>query len=105
MAEQANASSPRYVAIGLASLRVAGIATAVSVAAGGESYSTATSGELWAILVLSVDAFLAASAMSAAAGAALRGAEALGLATVPAAMSGISDVPLCHVCRVCVLYF
>ena len=32
-------------------------APVVSVAAGGKSNSTATGGELWAILVLSVDAF------------------------------------------------
>ncbi len=80
-------------------------APAVLVAAGGESNSTATGGELWAILVLSVDAFSAALAMSANAGAALDGAEALGLAAIPAGMSGISDVPLCHVCRVYVLFF
>ena len=35
-------------------------APAVSVAAGGESYFTATCGELWAIPILSVDDFSAA---------------------------------------------
>ncbi len=85
--EHAVATSPGYVASGLASLRVlAAVAPAVSVAAGGESYSTATDGELWAIPVLSVDAFSAAFAMSADAGAALGGAEALGLAAVPATL-------------------
>ncbi len=64
VAEQTVASSPGYFANGLASLRVASIAPAVSVAAGGKSYSTATSRELWAIHVLSVDAFSAASRMS-----------------------------------------
>ena len=80
-------------------------APAVSVAAGGESYSTATDGELWVIPILFVDAFSAASAMSSNAGAALGGAESLGLAAVAATMSGISNVPLCHVYRVCVLLF
>ena len=56
------------------------------VSAGGESHSTAIGGELWAIHVLSVDAFSTASAMSADAGAALGGAEALGLVAMPAAM-------------------
>ena len=80
-------------------------APAVSIAASGESYSTATGEKLWAISILYVDAFSAFSAMSADAGAAIGGAEALGLAGVPAAMSGIFYVPLCHVCRVCVLFF
>ena len=80
-------------------------APVVSVVACGESNSTATCRELWAIHVLSVDAFSAASAMSTNAGAALGGAEALGLVAMPAAMSGISDVPLCRVCRVCVIFF
>ena len=78
----------------------------VSVAADGESNSTATCGELWAVLVLSVDAFSAASiTMSTDAGAVLGGAKALGLVAMPAAVSGISGVPLCHVCPVCVLFF
>jgi hypothetical protein len=46
-------------------------APVVSVAAGDESNSTATDGELWAIPVFSVDAFSAASAMSADEGAVL----------------------------------
>ena len=77
-------------------------APAVSVAASGESYSTATGGELWAIPFLAVSA---ASAMSADTGAALGRTEALGLAGAMAAVSGISIVLLCHVCRVCVLFF
>ena len=105
VAEQAVAASSGYAANGLASLRVAAVAPAVSVAADGESYSTATCGELLAIHVLSNDAFSAASTISAEAEAALGEAESLGLVAVPAAMSGFSDVPLCHVCRACVLFF
>ena len=80
-------------------------APVVLVAAGGESNSTAAGGELWAIPVLFVDAFSAASTMSADAGPVLGGAEALGLVAMPAAMLGIYGVPLCHVCHVCVLFF
>jgi len=80
-------------------------APVVSVAAGSESNSTATGGELWAISVFSVDAFSAASSMSADAGAVLCGAEALGLVAMPAAVSCISGVALCHVCHVCVPLF
>ena len=58
-----------------------------------------------AIHVLSVDAFSAASAMYVDAGAALGEAKSLGLVAMPTTMSGISDVPLCHVCNVCVLFF
>ncbi len=78
---------------------------AVSVAAGGESYSTATCGDLWAILDLTNGAFSAASTMSADVEAAFGGAEALGLVAVPAPMSVFFNVPLCHVCHACVLFF
>ena len=43
--------------------------------------------------------------MSADAEAALGGAQALSLLAVPASISSFSDVPLCHVCRACVLFF
>jgi len=60
--EQAIAASSGYTASGLASLRVAAVALAVSVAVGGESYSPTTCGGLWAILVLTNVAFSNASA-------------------------------------------
>ena len=98
VAEPAVATSSGYATSGLASLRVATDAPAVSVAAGGESYSPATCGELWAVSVLTNADFSAASAMSADAEPALGGAEALGLVAVPTTMSDFSDVPLCRVC-------
>ena len=79
VAYQAVAASPGYVANVLASLRVAADAPSVSVAAGGDSYSTDTSGELWAILVLFVDDFSVTSAMSADAGACVRWGRSVGL--------------------------
>ena len=69
-------------------------APVVSVVTGGESNSTATGGELWAILVLSVDAFSAASSMSAYVGAVLGGAITLGLVAMPVGVLGISGVSL-----------
>ena len=101
--EKAVAPSSMYVANGFASLRVAAIAPAVLVAAGGETYSPATCGELWATLVFVNVAFIGASAMSAVADAAVGGAEALVLVVVPTYVSGFSDMPLCHLCCACVL--
>ena len=86
-AEHAVATLSGYAAIGLAALRVVAIASAVSVAAGGESCSPATCGEFWAFYVLTNVVFSAASLMSADAGAALGEAEALGLVVVPITMS------------------
>ena len=52
---------------------MAAVAPVVLVAAGGESWSTVTGGDLWVSLILSVDAFLAVSAMSSDAVAGVRG--------------------------------
>ena len=82
--EQAVATSSGYAASGLASLRVAAISHAISVAAIGVLYSPATCGELWAIHVFTNVAFSAASKMLADAEAALGGAEALVLVALPA---------------------
>jgi hypothetical protein len=51
VAEHAAETPSKHAAIGFSSLRVATIAPTVSVAVGGESYSPATCGELWATRV------------------------------------------------------
>jgi hypothetical protein len=82
---------------------VAAIASAVLLAAGGETSSPATCGELWATHVFVNVAFSVASAMSTDADATLGGAEALVLVVVTEFVSGFSVVPLCHSCCACIL--
>ena len=101
--EKAVAPSSVDVANGFASLRVATIAPAVSVAAGGETYSPVTCGELWATPIFVNVAFSKASTMSAEADAALGGAEALVLVVVLVSVSGLFDMPLCLSCCACIL--
>ena len=92
--EKAVAPSSVYVAKGFSSLWVAAMPSAVSLAAGGETSSPVTCGELWATLAFVNVAFSGAAAMSADANAALGGAEALVLVVVPAYVSGFCVVPL-----------
>ena len=101
--EKAVVASSVYVANGFSSLWAATITSAVSLAAGGETSSPATCGELWATLVFVNVAFSGAAAMSTDADAALGGAEAMVLVVVPSFVSGFSVVPLCLSCCACIL--